>query len=212
VPHADHSPAHADAAAGEHDVSAASPRRRKRWVWWLLLGLVVAAGAGILVYRMFLLPEPVTLPVPTVTASPATPVGEPISIEESTDFVAALPDTVKTSVLVDFESIDPGTESELPARTAEHYTLGYDAGSGSADYVVDAYQHYNEDDAQAAYDSYADGATDVEPVMVDGEQVGERALLPDTSTGTVVWRNLTAVFVLTGPADSVLDFYEHYGV
>ncbi len=30
--------------------------------------------------------------------------------------------------------------------------------------------------------------------------------------GTVVWRNVTAVFVLDGPADEVLDFYEHYGV
>ena len=202
----------ADATADGHDVTEVAPRRGKRWIWWLLLGLVVAAGAGILIYRTFLLPEPLTLPVPTITANPSAPSIEPISIEEPTDFVAALPDTVKTNVLVDYESIDPVTEPTLPARVAEHYTLSYDTGAGRADYVVEAYQHYNEDDAQVAYEYYAEGATDVEPVLVDGEQVGERALRTETSTGTVVWRNVTAVFVLTGPADSVLDFYEHYGV
>ena len=204
----------ASGSADEHDVAAASPRRGKRWIWWLILGIVIAAAAGILVYRMFLLPEPITLPVPTITASPAAPVSEPITIEDPSDFVAALPDTVRTDVLVAHESIDPVTEPSLPARVAEHHTLGYGSGpdDGRPDFVVDAYQHYNVDDAQVAYESYAEGATDVEPVLVDDEQVGERALFAKPATSTLVWRNVTAVFVLTGPADEVLDFYEHYGV
>ncbi|WP_291382529.1 hypothetical protein [Demequina sp.] len=198
--------------ADQHEVAAVAPRKRRRWIWWLIAALVVASAAGVLVYRTFLLPEPITLPVPTITATPPGPQGAPITIADPSDFVAALPSTVQTYVLREFESIDPLTEPTLPARTAEHAKLSYGEAAGSPAFVVDAYQHYNVDDAQQAYNAYAEGATDVEPVLVDGEQVGERALTEQGATGTVVWRNVTAVFVLTGPAESVLDFYEHYGV
>jgi hypothetical protein len=196
----------------EQDVTATPPRKSRRWIWWLILGLLVGSAAGLLIYRMFLLPEPITLPVPTVTASPEVPVGEPMAITEPTDFVASLPDTVQTSVLMTYEDIDPLTEPSLPARLAEHAKLSYGTGSGTPDFVVNAYQHYTVEDAQTAYDSWAAVATDVEPVMVGGEQVGERAVTKQGVTSTVVWRNVTAVFVLTGPANSVLDFYEHFGV
>ena len=202
----------AESTTGDQDVAATAPRNRRRWVWWLIIALLVASAAGVLIYRMFLLPEPITLPVPTVTASPATPLGSPLAIAEPTDFVAALPDTVGTDVLMAYESIDPLTEPDLPARLAEHDRLSYGTGTGAPDFVVNAYQHYTTDDAQKAYDSWAADATDVEPVLVDGEQVGDRALMTQGTEGTVVWRNVTAVFVLTGPAESVLDFYEHYGV
>ncbi len=202
----------AESTADDQDVAAAAPRKRRRWVWWLIGALLLASAAGILIYRMFLLPEPITLPVPTVTASPATPLGEPLTIADPTDFVASLPDTVQTWVLQDYASIDPLRESSLPARVAEHEKLSYGQGVSEPRFVVNAYQHYSVEDAQKAYDAWAADATDVEPVLVDGEQVGERALTEDGVTGTVVWRNVTAVFVLTGPAESVLDFYEHYGV
>ena len=205
-------PDDANATTGEHSVTAAGARRRGRWIWWLVLGLVIASAAGALAYRILWLPEPIALPVPTVTATAPGPTGEPVSIADSTDFLGALPDTVETNVLVAYESVDPVTEPTLPVRTAEHYTLRYGAGAGEPGFVVEAYQHYRVDDARQAYDSYAQGATDVEPVLVDGVQVGERALVKQGATGTVVWRNMTAVFVLTGPAESVLDFYEHYGV
>ncbi|HZJ39597.1 MAG TPA: hypothetical protein VFD20_01430, partial [Demequina sp.] len=202
----------AESTAGDQDVAATTPRKRRRRVWWLIIALLVASAAGVLIYRMFLIPEPITLPVPTVTASPATPLGSPLAIAEPTDFVAALPDTVQTWVLQDFASIDPLTESALPARVAEHDRLSYGQGVSAPSFVVNAYQHYTTDDAQLAYDAYAEGATDVAPVFVDGQQVGDRALMTQGAEGTVVWRNVTAVFVLTGPAESVLDFYEHYGV
>lgn len=198
--------------ADQEDVTPVVPRKRRRWVWWLIPALLVAAAVGVLIYRMFLLPEPITLPIPTVTAEPASPLGQPISIEDPTDFLAVLPDTVETYVLMDTSTIDTAREPDLPARVAEHDVLRYGVGVSAPLYVVDAYQHYTVDDAQVSYDAFADGATDVAPVLVDDEQVGDRAFSTEGDKGTVVWRNATAVFVLTGPADSVLDFYEHFGV
>ncbi len=53
---------------------------------------------------------------------------------------------------------------------------------------------------------------DVTVCPARGVQVGERALETQGVGGTVVWRNATAVFVLNGKTDSVLGFYEHFGL
>ena len=193
-------------------VKTRKTHRRRRLVLWIVLGAVIAAGAGTLVYRMYFLPEPVTLPVPTATAQAPTATAEPMKITDSSDFVAAMPTTVGTNVLVDYKVTDTVGDTTLPARAAEHVRLAYGPGSSSKIFTVEAYQHYNVADATTAYDSYAMGATDVKNVTVNGAHAGMRAFSTVGSTGTVVWRNGTAVFDLTGPSDDVIAFYEHFGI
>lgn len=190
----------------------AKGRSRGRTVLLFALVAVVAAAAGILVYRAFFLPEPVYLPVPTVTAAAPTPMADPIEVTEASAFVEAMPTVVGTDVLVSYVVADAIREANLPARAAEHVSLAYGPELAKSTYEVEAYQHYTVEDAQVAYEAYADGASDVEDVVVDGETVGQRALIESGADGTLVWRNGTAVFVLTGPAKSLLDFFAHYGV
>ncbi|NTV39699.1 MAG: hypothetical protein HGA51_07050, partial [Demequinaceae bacterium] len=194
------------------EVTTRKTHRRRRLVLWIVLAAVIAAGAGVLAYRLFFLPEPITLPVPTTTAPAPTPTAEPMEITDPSDFVAAMPTTVGTNVLVSYEVKSTVGDTTLPARTAEQVTLTYGQGSSSQVFTVDAYQHYNEDDAKTTYDAFAAGATDVEDVTVNGTTVGQRAYSTTGSTGTLVWRNGTAVFSLAGPSDEVLDFYEHFGI
>jgi hypothetical protein len=185
---------------------------RRRLVLWIVLGALVVGAVVFLAYSLFFKPDPVTLPVPTVTAQAATPTAKPIAITDSSTFVAAMPATVGIDVLIDYTVTDTLGDSTLPARTAERVTLDYGPGSSSRVFTVEAYQHYNQADAQTAYDSYAAGMTDVKDVIVDGTAVGKRAFSTSGSKGTVVWRNGTAVFDVTGPAGDVLRFFEHFGI
>lgn len=193
-------------------VTSPTPRKRNLLWLWIVLGAVVVAGIGVAVYFAFLRPDAEILPTPTVTAEAPEPTAAPVAYVEPSAFLAQLPTTVGTDVLLTYAATDTLGDDSLPARAAEHYTLEYGPGSGDVTATVEAYQHYTVDEAQAAYDAYADGAIDVEDVSVDGTVVGERAYITRGSDGTVVWRNNTAVFVLTGAADDVLTFYEHFGV
>lgn len=186
--------------------------RRRRLVLWIVLAALLAGAAGTFVYRMYFLPEPEILAVPTIVAEAPMPTAKPIVVTDSSDFVAAMPGTVGTDVLIAYEVTDTVGDTTLPARAAEKVTLEYGPGPSSKVFTVEAFQHYNEEDAKTAYSSYATGATDVEDVKVDGADVGERAYSAKGSTGTVVWRNGTAVFDVKGPADEVLHFYEHFGI
>ena len=185
---------------------------RRRLVLWIVLAAFVAAAIGAIAYRLFFVPEPETLPVPTVTAAAPTPTAEPVSIADPSDFLVSMPSTVGTNVLLAYEVTDPAGDGTLPARAAEHVRLDYGPGSESTAFTVDAFQHYSIADAQTAYDSYAADVTDVEDVVIDGTTVGQRAFSTAGATGTIVWRNETAVFVLTGTAAELLDFYAHFGV
>ena len=186
--------------------------KRRRLVLWIVLGALVAGAAVFLAYRLYFMPDPVILPVPTATAQAATPTAKPLAITNASAFVSSMPTMVGTDVLIDYMVTDTVGDSTLPARTAEKVTLDYGPGSSSSVFTVDAYQHYDQTAAQTAYDSYADGMTDVKDVVVDGTTVGKRAFSTSGSKGTVVWRNGTAVFDLTGPASDVLGFFEHFGI
>ncbi len=186
---------------------------RSRLILIIVAAALVAGVIGVLVYRTYLLPEPVTMPTPTVTAEPRVPEGEPIAIEEeASEFLSAMPLQVGADVLMAYEVLDPVGDQSLPARAAEHLKLSYGSGVGEPVYTVHAYQHYSVDDAQAAYDAYAAGAPDVADVTVDGDVVGQRAFQAASARGQVVWRNGTAVFVVTGPASDLVHFYERFGV
>ena len=192
--------------------TAKKPYRRRRLVLWIVIAALAAAAIGVGVYRVYLQPEPTTLPVPTITASAPEPTAEPVNITDPSTFVATMPSTVGTDVLVAYEVTNPAGDTTLPVRAAEHVTLKYGPGSTTTVYTVEAYQHYSVEDAQSAYDSYAAGLTDVEDVVVDGVTVGQRARSASSSQGTLVWRNETAVFVLTGPGAGLQDFYARFGV
>jgi len=196
----------------EVGVKTEESHKRRRLVLWIVLGALVAGAAVFLAYRLYFMPDPVTLPVPTVTAQAATPTAKPLAITDASTFVSAMPTTVGTDVLIAYTVTETIGDSTLPARAAEKVTLDYGPGSSSRVFTVEAYQHYDQTAAQAAYDSYATGMTDVKDVVVDGTTVGKRAFSTSGSKGTVVWRNGTAVFDLTGPASDVLGFFEHFGV
>jgi hypothetical protein len=204
-----------EAATGESLEAAGKVgkvHKRRRLVLWIILGALVAGAATFLVYRLYFPPDPVILPTPTATAQAAAPTAQPIAITDASTFVSSMPTVVGTDVLVDYTVTDPVGDPTMPVRTAEFVTLDYGPGLSSRVFTVEASQHYNQTDAQTAYDSYAAGVTNVKDVVVNGDTVGKRAFSTSGSKGTVVWRNGTAVFDLTGPADSVLDFYEHFGV
>ncbi len=196
----------------EAGVKIGKTHKRRRLVLWIVLGALVAGAAAVLVYRLYFMPDPIILPAPIATAQAATPTAKPLAITDSSTFVAAMPTTVGTDVLINYTVTDTIGDSTLPARAAEKVTLDYGPGSSSKVFTVEAYQHYDQTAAQTAYDSYAAGMTDVKDVVVDGTTVGKRAFSTSGSNGTVVWRNGTAVFDLTGPAGDVLGFFEHFGV
>lgn len=200
-------------APAEGSAGGKGGSRRTRLILIIVAAALVAGVIGVLVYRTYLLPEPVTLPTPTVTAEPRVPQGEPIDIaEDASEFLSAMPLQVGADVLMAYESIDPVGDESLPARAAEHLKLSYGSGVGEPVYTVHAYQHYKVEDAQIAYDAYAAGAPDVEDVTVDGEVVGQRAFQAASAQGQVAWRNGTVVFVVTGPAIDLVHFYERFGV
>ncbi len=47
-------------------------------------------------------------------------------------------------------------------------------------------------------------------MLVDGAEVGRVAISGSGDTATAVWTNGTALFVLTGPATAVPDFYDAF--
>lgn len=187
------------------------PRRRLLWLW-ILLAVVVLAGASVLVYRMFFLPEPIILPAPVVTEAAPVPTIEPVEIVDPTEFLAGIPTEISTFVLTSYEVMEVVGDETLPARAAEHVVLTYGESTGEEHFTVNAYQFYNETDAQTAFTAWTEGASDVADVVAGGVVVGQRALVVDGATTSVVWRNNTSVFVLDGPADEVEQFYAYVGV
>lgn len=194
-----------DAAEGDR------PRRRFLWLW-IVLAVVVVAGASALVYRLFFLPEPIILPAPVVTEAAPTPTIEPVALVDPTPFLAGLPAEISTFVMTSYEVVEVVGDTSLPVRAAEHVIVTYGESTGDEHFTLDAYQFYNEDEAQTAFDAWSEGASDMADVVVGGQVVGQRALMVDGSTTSVVWRNGTSVFILDGPADEVEQFYAYVGV
>jgi hypothetical protein len=187
------------------------PRRGRKWLW-IALAIVAGAALGVVVYRLFLLPEPIILPAPVVTEAAPTPTIEPVSVTDPSEFLAGMPTEIGTFVLTTYEVVEVIGDESLPARTAEHLILTYGQATGEAHFTVNAYQFYNPDDAQTAFTAWSEGAAATSDVVVDGETVGERALVSSGSETSVVWRNGSSVFVLDGPANEVEQFYAYFGI
>jgi len=194
----------------------ASPHSAQRQPWWrtvplwgwIVAGVVVVGGAvtGILAGTGAFTPAPLpTPPAETVTAAPPTPTVAPVEREgEPTAFSAALPDTVLDLALADFT---PGSilDENLPL---ESYTLVYSDG-GTRSVTVYAAQFADVEKAQAAYAGVEEGAETGE-VTAGGTVVGEWVFADmhaATNAPAIMWRNTTAVFVVSGEEALVRDVF-----
>lgn len=206
------SPVPSPASAGDSPADPVARRRERRGgprvpLWaWLTAGLVVAAGVvlAVLAGSGAFTPEPLpTPPAPTVTAAPPTPTLEPVAREgEATVFSAALPDTVLDLALADFAPGSPLDE----AKPLESYTLVYSDG-GARSVTVYAAQF---PDAEAAAAALPQEGTETGEVSAGGAVVGEWVLVgsyPGTEQPALVWRNSTAVLVVTGEEQLARDVF-----
>jgi hypothetical protein len=187
------------------------PRRGRRWLW-IALAVLAGIAVGVVVYRLFFLPEPIILPAPVVTEAPPGPTIEPVAVTDENDFLAGMPTAIGTFVLTSYEVVEVIGDETLPARAADHLILTYGESTGEAHFTVNAYQFYNAEDAATAFAAWSEGATSTDDVVVAGSSVGERALVTSGGATSVVWSNGTSVFVLEGPADEVEQFYAYFGL
>jgi len=194
----------------EPSSGAERPSRRKVPLWvWIVAAVVVLGGAvaGILAGTGAFTPEALpTPPAETVTATPPTPTVEPVAREgEPTAFSAALPDTVLDLALADFA---PGGILD-EAKPLESFTLVYSDG-GSRSVTVYAAQFADAEAAQAAMPTILSDGVETGEVTASGAVVGEYGFagaFGDAGQPAIVWRNTTAVLVVTGEEQLVRDVF-----
>ncbi|WP_061961196.1 hypothetical protein [Demequina flava] len=172
----------------------------------VVVGLLVLGGIGFAVYQAFFTAEDVTLTPEVLIEAPAEAAGDPITLEDPTDFLAAMPGTVGAYVMTDATPVDP-EEAGLSVTPAEVNDVTY--SDGTSEFAVRSIQHFNEEDATDQYAALSEGGSDPQPVSVGGAEVGERVTLEGDPT-SYMWRNGTAVFELTGPADQIESFYGQF--
>ncbi|MCR6712328.1 MAG: hypothetical protein NVV57_06345 [Demequina sp.] len=183
--------------------------RKGSLLWlWILLAVVVLALVGI-GYAVLNKPDPAVIPGVTVTEPAPSPTIVPSPAPTGSDFQAAMPATVGTYSLVGAEVLDPADVALTAGRVADGVDLTYRSGDDTM--KVRALQYFNEDDAKAMFTQFAGEDAATEPVEAGGTTVGEKAIITSPKPG-IVWRNGTSVFILTGPALQLTDFYEQFGL
>ena len=211
VPPPPHDAEQGAASDGEGSGEDAPPREREHAPWWrsvpflVIVGLLVMGGIGYAVYAL-VAPQaaPVQLTPEVIVEAPAEPTVEPITLEDPTDFQAAMPVVVGTYALTALESPDPRAAG-LEVRAAEVDDLTY--SDGQTEVGLRAIQHFDAEAATAQFESIAAGGTERENVMAGDTPVGERATVTTDAGEALAWRNGSAVFILTGPADALEEFY-----
>ena len=162
---------------------------------------------GAVAYVVYLLvgqpEEDVEIAAPVVVEVPAESTVEPIALEEPTDFLAAMPATVGVYAMSGATPVEEDSAG-LDTRVAEVDDLTYTDGETTLE--LRAIQHYDEADATAQFDALAASGSEPQPVTVGDTEVGQRVTI-DGDPASYVWRNGTAVFVLTGPADALEEFW-----
>lgn len=116
------------------------------------LGILAASLLGSLVYYLFFRPEPVVLAAEVVVIPLPTPTFDVYIPPDPTAFVGGLPWSTMTYGLTAVEEMPLSTRTTWPERYAEAWLLTYTDGSDSI-MTVEAYQHYYEDDAIAAFEA-----------------------------------------------------------
>ncbi|WP_084039144.1 hypothetical protein [Demequina sp. NBRC 110053] len=201
-----------DAADGDAGDAGSRDEGSAPEPWWrstpflVIVGLLVMTGVGYVLYLLFApMNEPVALTPPVLVEPAASATIDPIAIEEPTAFQAAMPATVGAYALTGIATPAP-EDAGLEVRAAEVDDLTY--SDGTTDLAVRAIQHYDAEDAAAQFEALAATGSERQPVEAGGTQVGERASVTGETGDSIVWSNGTAVFVLTGPADQIEQFYE----
>lgn len=198
--------------SGEGDVPADANKRTPWWRSWpflLLIGLLVM---GAVVYAVVAVmsdadPEPVELTEPVIVPSPQEPTHEPISIEDPSTFQEALPQMVGLFALTGFESPEVSTLDLLePAAEANLLTYQYEDVTLS----VRAIQHFDTETALRHFDAIAVDGEDRTPVSAGAADVGERVNISTPDADTIVWRNNTALFFVTGPSEHLEEFFTNF--
>lgn len=115
------------------------------------LGLLAASLLGSLVYYLFFRPDPVVLASEIVIIPLPTPTFDVHIPPDPTTFVASLPWSTMTYGLTEVEEMPSSARATWPERYAEAWVLTY-AESPDATMTVEAYQHYHEEDAIAAFE------------------------------------------------------------
>ncbi|WP_062131001.1 hypothetical protein [Demequina aestuarii] len=192
-----------DGRDGDRPAAAAAP-------WWrsvpalIIAGLLVMGGVGYVLYLALWPEDQVELTPAVIVAPPEVAALDPVVLEDPTDFQSAMPGIVGLYAMTELEA--PAVVTlDLEARAAEVAVLTY--GDQTTTLTVRAIQHFDEEAAVAQFEALAADGSGREPVNAGGTQVGERATVAADAGQTVVWRNGTVVFELTGPADAVEDFY-----
>ena len=187
------------------------PGRRPGRAWPLIvIGLLILGGIATALWWGVLRPEAITLPEQRVIEAPAGTAVEPITPENPTAFLAALPTTAGTWALVAVVTNDPLLDDALPGRVAEHHTLTY--SDGVSEVTLEARQLYHAADAHDALVREAGPDAELAEAVVAGTVVGERAERTGDGQTRVMWTHDAAYFEAAGPSDAVLALVAALGL
>lgn len=197
---------------GGRDEPPVKDERTPWWRSWPFLVLVGLLALGGVAYAVVMAmsdsdPDPVELTAPVIVPTPDEATHEAISIPDPSEFQAALPQTVGPFALTGFEAPDVASLDLLePAAEANLLTYQYQDVTLS----VRAVQHFDADAALRHFDAVAVGGAELEPVSAGAVDVGERVTLTAQDADTIVWRNNTALFFVTGPAQEIEEFFTQF--
>ena len=186
----------------------ASGKKKRRWWLMILIALLIAAAIAA-AFAVLNRPDPKVVPGATITQPAPSPTLAAIAAPSGTAFQSALPTTVGTFALVEATVLDPADIALTAGRVADGVDLVYRDGSNTMN--VRALQYYSEDEAKQMFTQFAGEGAATQPVEAGGTTVGESAIITSPKPG-MVWRNGTSVFILTGPALLVSDFYAQFGL
>lgn len=200
----------ADGDAGDGNEPPTHARRTPWWRSWpflVLVGLLVMGGIAYGIITALSDSEPVELTPPVIVAEPEEPTHQATSIEDPTEFQQALPETVGLYALTGYDSPEV-TSLDLLVRAAEATILTYQHDDITLS--VRAIQHFEADTALEHFDAIAAEGTNRLPVSAGGVDVGERVNLTAQDGETIVWRNTSAIFFVTGPAQEAEEFFTNF--
>jgi len=199
-----------DSGSGGSGAGAGSGRGPGRAWPLIVIGLLILGGIASALWWGVLRPEAITLPEQRVIEAPAKTSVEPITPEDTTAFLAALPTTAGTWALVAVVTNDPLIDDALPGRVAEHHTLTY--SDGAAEVTLEARQLYHAADAHDALVREAGADAELAEAVVAGTVVGERAERTGDGQTRVMWTHDAAYFEAVGPSDAALALVAALGL
>ncbi|GAA1849218.1 hypothetical protein [Myceligenerans crystallogenes] len=186
-------------------------RRRIAVAALAVVVLLLVLGFAGLVWPGFLhAREPEPVPTVTVTAPAPKPTIKAMKrSDDETAFQEALPSAVLQFALTEMG----GTEAAADHGATEGWLATYSDG-GSKKIKVEAAQWASSDESRPAAEALAKDAGEAErtgDVKVGKDVVGGYTLTAAADgRRTITWRNGTAVFRATGPADAIVAFYQAF--